>query len=241
MAKKAKKITRKQLLNQPDEFLTLSGRLFQYSVEHKYHLLAVLGGIIVLVLIISGYRFNMMKKADEAFARLDRGQRKYETLLQAEGPQKAYEQVREDFQDLLENYAGQTGGKFARLIFADIAYRGGQPDEAINLYSEALNDFADVFYRHSILIGLGYAYEEKKDLKKALSYFQQVAAASDSVLRAEALFNTGRLHAALGEIEKSKTSFQLLSAEQPDSLYAELARERSAGNSPPANKTPAAP
>ncbi|KPJ78509.1 MAG: hypothetical protein AMJ54_03265 [Deltaproteobacteria bacterium SG8_13] len=241
MAKKAKKITRKELLNQPDEFLTLSSRLFQYALEHKYQLLCALGGLIVLVLMISGFRYSSMKKADEAFARLEEGRTKYETLLEEKGPQQAYEQVRADFRQLLEDYSGQTGGKFARVIFADICYRGRQPDEAIELYNAALGDFDDSFYRNTILNGLGYAYEEKQDLEKAVTYFQQVAASPDSVLKAQALFNVGRLYAALGEFEKSKQSFQRLTSEQPDSLYADLARDRSAEEPQQAVGTPTSP
>ena len=241
MAKKAKKITRKQLLHEPDEFLTQSGRLFKYAVEHKYQLLGVLGGIIALVLIISGFRYTSLKKADEAFARLEKGRTKYEALLAEKGPQQAYEQVREDFQKLLQRFSGQTGGKFARVIFADICYRGGHPDEAIALYNAALADFDDPFYRHTILNGLGYAYEQKQDLQQAVAYFQQVAAAPNSVLKAEALFNAGRLYAALGEAEKSNQSFRQLTSEQPDSLYAELARERIGGEPHQADETPSSP
>ena len=241
MAKKAKKITRKQLLNEPDEFLTQSGRLFQYALEHKYQLLGALGVLIALVLVISGIRYSSLKKADEAFARLEISRTKYEALLAEKGPQQAYEQVREDFQQILQRFSGQTGGKFARVIFADICYRGGQPDEAIDLYDAALKDFDDPFYRNTILNGLGYAYEEKKDLEKAVAYFQQVAASPDTVLKAEALFNAGRLYAALGEEEKSNQSFRQLSSEQPDSIYAEMARERTAGESNPSVETTASP
>ena len=241
MAKKTKKITRKQLLNQPDEFLTHSSRLFKYALEHKYQLLGVLGGIIALVLIISGFRYSSLKKADQAFARLEEARTKYEVLLEEKGPQQAYEQVREDFQQLLRRYSGQTGGKFARVIFADICYRGGRPDEAIDLYNAALEDFDDPFYRNTILHGLGYAYEEKRQLEKAVAYFQQVAASPDSVLKAEALFNAGRLYAALGEVEKSNQSFRQLTSEQPNSLYAELARERTAAAPIKAAEAPETP
>ncbi len=241
MAKKAKKITRKQLLHEPDEFLTISSRLFQFAVEHKYQLLGALGGLIALVLVISGIRYSLLRKADEAFARLEEGRTKYEALLQEKGPEQAYEQVRAEFTQLLEKYSGQTGGKFARVMYADICYRAGQPDEAIDLYTAALEDFDDPFYRNTILNGLAYAYEKKQDLEKAVAYFQQVAGAPDSVLKAEALFNAGRLYAALGEFEKSRQSFQQLSAEQPDSLYAELARERSAEKPQQADESPASP
>lgn len=241
MVKKVKKVTRKELLNQPDEFLTQSSRLFRYILEHKYQLLAALGGLIAIVLVVSGFRYSSLKKADEAFARLETARTKYESLLAEKGPRQAYELVQQDFQRILDKYARQTGGKFARLIFADICYRGGESDQAIELYNTALEDFDDPFYRNVIITGLAYAYEKKRDLEKAVSYFEQVASSPDSVLKAEALFNAGRLYAAMGEFEKSKQRFRQLNSEQPDSLYAELARERIAGDATKAAETSAPP
>ena len=56
MAKKRKK-TRKELLKEPDEFMTLSGKLIKFAVEHKKQLTYGLGIILALVVIISGVRF----------------------------------------------------------------------------------------------------------------------------------------------------------------------------------------
>ena len=56
MAKKRKK-TRKELLREPDEFMTISGKLIGFAVDHKNQLAYALGIIVILALIISGYRF----------------------------------------------------------------------------------------------------------------------------------------------------------------------------------------
>jgi len=74
---------------------------------------------------------------------------------------------------------------------------------------------------------LGYAYEAKKEYNSALEYFEKISVGSDPVLKAEALFNMGRLYAALGNAEKSQQAFQKIVADLPQSFYAELAKERS--------------
>ena len=53
MAKKRKK-TRKELLKEPDEFITLSSKLIGFGVEHKNQLIYGLGIIVALALIVSG-------------------------------------------------------------------------------------------------------------------------------------------------------------------------------------------
>ena len=60
MAKKRKK-TRKELLREPDEFMTISGKLIGFAIDHKKQLTYALGIIVVLALIISGYRFFLIR------------------------------------------------------------------------------------------------------------------------------------------------------------------------------------
>ena len=224
MAKK-KKISRKKLLKEPDEFLTFSARLFQYTLEHKYQLLAALGGIVAVVLIVTGIRFYSLRSAKEAFALLEKSRAKYEKLLTEKDSQAAYQEVKSDFEHILDKYGNKAGGKLARVMFADICHRAEELDQAILLYEKALADFQDPFIRNSIFSGLAYAYEKKQDYKKAAEYFEKIAASDDSVLKGEALFNIGRLYAALGDHEKSQTAYQQLVTEQPDSIYIDLAKE----------------
>jgi tetratricopeptide (TPR) repeat protein len=224
MAKK-KKISRKKLLKEPDEFLTFSARLFQYALEHKYQLLAALGGIVAVVLIVTGIKYYSLQKSKEAFALLEKSRAKYVKLLDEKDPQTAYEEVKSDFEHILDEYGNKAGGKLARVLFADICHRAENLDQAIFLYEKALADFQDPFIRNSIYTGLAYAYEKKQAYKKATEYFEKIAASADPVLKGEALFNIGRLYAVLGDHEKSQTAYQQLVAEQPDSIYIDLAKE----------------
>jgi len=224
MAKK-KKISRKKLLKEPDEFLTFSAKLFQYSLEHKYQLLASLGAIIAVVLIVTGIRFFSLQGSKESFALLEKSRARYEKLLGEKDAQTAYEEVKSDFEHILDKYGNKVGGKLARVMFADICYGADNLDQAIFLYEEALADFQDPFIRNSIFSGLAYAHEKKQAYKKATEYFEKIAASTDPVLKGEALFNIGRLYAALGDHEKSQTAYKQLVAEQPDSIYIDLVKE----------------
>jgi len=226
MAIKKKKVTRKQLLKEPDEFLSLSSRLFQFALEHKYHLLAALGGILLVVLTVSGIRYYSQQRAGEAFSLLEKGRLKYQTLLAQGDARKAYLDVQNDFEQIIADYTDKMGGKLARVAYANICYRGGESDKAITLYEQALSDFDDPFYRNIILNGLGYAYEEKRDLQKAAEYFEKITAGSDPVFKGEARYNLGRLYATLGDIEKSRAAYQEVISESPDSIYINLVREK---------------
>ncbi|MGW8188259.1 MAG: tetratricopeptide repeat protein, partial [Desulfobacterales bacterium] len=216
-------------LKEPDEFLTLSARLFQFVVKHKFQMLAVLGGVILIVLAVSGWRYHSRQRANESLAQLQKSWNRYQTLRngQDKDPVLAFQEVRAEFEQLIADSGDEPGGKMARVIFADICFDAGEADKAIALYKSALEDFKQPFYRDQILNGLGYAYEAKKEYNTALEYFEKISEGSDPVLKAEALYNMGRLYAALGATEKSQQAYQKIVTDSPQSFYAELAKERS--------------
>jgi len=224
-----KKVSRKKRLKEPDEFLTLSARLFQFVVKHKYQMLAALGGVILIVLVFSGWSYYSHQRANESLAQLQKSWNRYETLRNAQDkdPVLAFQEVRAEFEQLIADFGDKPGGKMARVIFADICFDAGETDKAIALYKSALEEFKQPFYREQILNGLGYAYEAKKEYNSALEYFEKISVGNDPELKAEALFNMGRLYAALGNAEKSQQAFQKIVADLPQSFYAELAKERS--------------
>ena len=223
---KRKKVTRKQLLKEPDEFLTFSAKLFNFVVKYKVQALGALGGLILIVLAISGFSYYSHKQASEAVAQLQKSWNRYESLRNEKGPVEAYQTVGPEFDKILNDHGRQPGGKAARVILANISYNGGDADKAIALYKAALEDFADPFYRGQILNGLGYAHEAKNDFEKAAEYFETIATGSSEVLRGEALFNLGRLYGTLGNLGKSMDAYQKVISDYPNSLYADMARER---------------
>ena len=89
MAKKRKK-TRKELLKEPDEFITFSGKLIQFAAEHRTHITYALGIILSLAVIISGIRFVSIRSENNASILLDKGLSQYNSLRNTEKPDDVY-------------------------------------------------------------------------------------------------------------------------------------------------------
>jgi tetratricopeptide (TPR) repeat protein len=228
MAKK--KITRKELLNEQDEFITFSGKLIQFIAAHKAKILIGTGALVALVLVFSGISYFSSRAEASAFLLLEKGIARYERIHQAEGAQKAYQEVGGDFKTLLDKYPRKEGGKLARVVYGNMAYRAGDFETAIHNYERALGDFPErPFFRQLILSSLGYAHEGKKDLQKAVGYFEQVASSSEAARRDEALFNLGRIHGELGNLEKSREAYGKILSDHGGSIYTEIAREKMTG------------
>ena len=229
MAKKRKK-TRKELLKEPDEFMTLSGKLIGFAVDHKNQLTYALGIIVALALIISGFRFLSIRSENKASALLDQSITKYENVKDDEKPAETYDRVSADFQLILDKYGNKQSGKIARLTYANICYQTGKYDQAIELYKRSLKDFENHAAIHNQVTGsLGYAYAQKKDYTSAVGYFEQLSSAPDSIMKGEALYHLGWLYDKLGQTEKSKDAYNKILSDHQDFIYIDLVKEKMAG------------
>jgi len=226
MAKK--KVTRKELLNEPDEFITFSAKLLKIMATYKVQLSYGVGLLILIGIIYSGISYFSYRSESRAFAVLEKTMKNYEILREKNGPEKAFKEVNNDFVKIIDKYSGNRGGKIARIEFANISINAGDTDGAIALYRKALEDFNDdKTLKNIILSGLGYAYEEKNDSKSAVKYFEMIVSEPDAFLKDEALFNLGRIYAAMGNKKMSRDAYKKIVSEFADSFYFSIAKERS--------------
>ena len=229
MAKK-KKVSRKKLLKEPDEFITLSGKIIQFAMEYKTHFTYGIGILVALAVLIAGYRFFTIRSENKSLALLDRAVSTYQTALRTQDIQRAYQAVIKDFRMILDKYGNKEGGKLARVTFANICFDAGEYSEAIKLYEESLKNFEhQPMIYNLILSGLGYANEQLNEHQRAVTYFEKIVARDDKILGDEALFNLGMLYEKLGEKSKSENAFQQIISDFPDSMYIDIIKERSSG------------
>ncbi len=227
---KTKKVTRKQLLKEPDEFLTISRKLINFGVAHKKPLIGIASGLLLLLIIFSALQYVAYRSENTAFSLLGKAWSRYEVALEDGTPAEAYDAVASDFQALLSSYGRTEAGRLGRVMYADIAYEAGKPDEAIRLYEAALGSFEDdPGLRNLVLSGLGYAHEKRNAYKEAAANFERIVAGESPVLKGEAYFNLGRIYGLLDDAEKSRSAYETILSDYADSIYADLVKERLAG------------
>ena len=229
MAKK-KRVTRKKLLKEPDEFITTTGRIIRWSQQYQKPLSYTAGAVFILLLAVAGFRYFAEQAENKAFQLLSQAIITFESRSSASGPEKAYQETKEDFEYILNKYKNKHGGELARVVYANINYDAGNPDQAILLYEQALKEQGKgSSLRNFILSSLGYAYEKKNDLQTALSYFEKIIESDDPMMKDVALFNQARLHEALGDLSRSRDAYKRLASDYADSVYFELAKEKNNG------------
>jgi tetratricopeptide (TPR) repeat protein len=224
-----KKISRKQLLNEPDEILTFTRKLFNYCLAHQNQLIIAAGVVIAVILTFSAIKYFSIQSETKAFAKLAEVTRDYQAAA-TEEPEKAYETVKSGFEEFIKQYGGKDAGKVGRLSFAEICFKAGKYDEAIPLYEAALKDFgSDPFYSNELRSSLAYAYQAKEDYDNATKQFQMIVDAPDAANKAQALFNLGAIYETKGEKEKSREAYNKIIADFSDSIYTRIAKEKVAG------------
>ncbi len=222
-----KRVTRKELLKEPDEFMTLTGKVIQFVRTYQQYILYGTSALVLAGLLFSGFRYYRGWQENRAFTALEKAIEQYEAIDEKKADLSP---AKEDFRTLVKKYSGYSGGKIGRVIYANICYDSGDYDAAIDAYTKALEDFVDhpslkTFIKSSI----GYAYQAKKNYQAAAEHFEAMVSDPAIYMKDEALFNLGLLYAKLGKPAKSREAFQKILTDYSDSTYIEMVREQLAG------------
>jgi predicted negative regulator of RcsB-dependent stress response len=183
----AQKYTRKQL-RKPDEFISISMRLWDVVRRHASRVLAMMA---VAVLIIGGvwtWSYFADAKASKATGTLSRAFDIYNQTIfptvdklppsedgiprfrTREGKLKAADK---EFSKALDEAGGKLGA-MTLLMRASVRYDQGRYDKALKDYQDFLSKSDDESYRYMAQEGIAYCYEGSKALDKALSHFRKL-------------------------------------------------------------------
>ncbi|MFH1479929.1 MAG: tetratricopeptide repeat protein [Pseudomonadota bacterium] len=203
MAKK--KVTRKELLKAPDEFISFSARtaLFIRGHSRQFTFIGVFFACLVIIyLIVTTYLGYINKRGQDAYNKA------YYRLLQSmstEKDQKGMEEAEKLFSKVSNDYGSS---RVARLALPELAYiklREKKYDEAITLYQQFLKEsLSDPSYQSLTKLALSGCYEMKGDFEKAIETLKQVMAESTGSFNEQAMLNLARVYRLTNQEEKSK-------------------------------------
>ena len=203
MAKK--KVTRKQLLKEPDEFLTFSGRAALFIREHttpfKYLGVAVAAGLLIY-LGITTFMGYINKKGQNAYNTA------YYILAENANPEKDAQTLKESaelFQKVIDKY-GMS--KVSRLALPELAYlrmAERKYDEAIGLYLDFLREVPENSpYQSLARLALAACYESKGELESAIESLSQLMEGPNDLFKEQAMLSLARVYRLDNQKDKAK-------------------------------------
>jgi tetratricopeptide (TPR) repeat protein len=226
----AKKVSRKQLLKEPDEFITFTGKVIRLVRTYQKQVIITFGIAVSIFLILSLIKVFTNRAENNAFALLNQANNKFNSFVTTEDATTALEEVEKDFEYIINKYSRHQAGKIARVNYANYCYRAGEYDRAAILYEAALKDYGkNSSYHNFILNGLGYSYKAKKDYEISAGYFEMIVSSNNHLLRDEALFNLAKLYSLLEKDNKRTEALKTIVSDYPESIYIELVKSQLSG------------
>jgi TolA-binding protein len=214
-------------LKQPDEFITFSSRLLAQVIEQKNKIMAALGGIVVLVLIITAVNYFSQKADEKSLQMLSGVVSRYAALQGESGDVAAYQGTKDELTEIVDTYGGNIGGKLANFFLAGSSFAAGEYGASATLYRKAASDFKGVFpFETMAKSSLGYALAQQGDHDAAAGIFEDMTKTEAPVMADELLFALARQYAATGKTELQKETAQKLIETYPESIYTNVIQEK---------------
>jgi tetratricopeptide (TPR) repeat protein len=207
---KTKKIIKKKL-KEPDEFITLTEKTYLFITHHSKPI--AVGGIIVLILILSLFFFQRWEKKNEeqAYQMFNLAVESYQMVStpSREGTPQEYKNVLEKFNEVIEKFPRTSSGRLSILYKGNIHLRLGEFEEAIKAYEGFLKKAGkEKIYQSFAMEGLGYSYEGKKDYEKALNAYQKIIDLGENFQLENAYLGMGRCYEKLGKNKEALENYK---------------------------------
>jgi predicted negative regulator of RcsB-dependent stress response len=211
----------KQDLKGPDVFQSTFERITDYISENQTRFYVMVTATVVAVAIAFGiylYWNNYQTSAVEIYAK---AQENLTRSAQAQSPELAKESVKM-YKELIDSYPRSWSAQVARYHLGNIYYQTGEIDNAIAAYKDfvasAPSDNSGI--KFLALTSLGYCYEAKKDIKGALSYFEEAQKNSNPGFESIGFRNIARIYEQLSDKKKALENYQnaLLKSTDPSMM-----------------------
>jgi len=198
------KITRKELLKKPDEFINFSARAINFARENSKRFSYL--GIIILCILgiylgINTYLKYINKKGQETFNIA------YYTMIKNMGPNTSKAVLNESeelFRKVIDKY---RMSKAARLTLPELGYIKFQDkryDEAITQYQAFMDKLPkDDPYQDLAKLALAACYEEKGEFDIAIQELEQLVSGPEGFFKQQAMLSLARIYRTMGKPDKS--------------------------------------
>ena len=223
MAKK--KISRKELLKQPDEFLTFSSKAVTFFNAHLRELKVlgyILAMLVVAYLAVNAYLRHVNKKGQEAY---NAGYYELTENLKPETKPEVLDKAGKLFEKVIDEYGFS---KAARLAYPQVAYvdfLGGKFDDAIASYQKFLTKVSgDKKYQILTDLAIAASYEAKGDFKLATETLAPILKTANDPFKETVMLSLARLYRLDNQTEKAKEILKEFVEQYKDSPFLPMAK-----------------
>jgi len=194
------KMSRKELLNAPDELITTTGTIVTWIKSNPVRFATITVIIAVALLSGTGLYYWTLNREFTSMLEYNKSTGNAELAL-----------------TISQNYTGTKAGKLARLRLAKIAYTKKDFDNAIGNADDFINSWGheDIFYWESLLL-LSMAYMGKNDTERALPLMDNCIDEAPEAIKDQALFHKANILSDMGKYSDAKKALEGISTKYSD-------------------------
>ncbi len=219
-----KKVSRKELLKEPDEFFTTSGTVIQYFRDNPRRMTAALAGLVILVLAalaFTSYQKFRVTKSHELF---EAAHQSYETALaDPNASPEVLDKLLTSFDAIAKDYSSLISGEMALLYTGHVLYRKGDYKEALDRYNRMQStNLVRSGLAPLIMYHIAMTRFALKEYDQALSILDQLSQDINSPYRREAFASVARIYEAIGknmEAAQAYKQYLKMFPEAPDAIF----------------------
>ena len=178
------RVTRRDLLKRPDEFLAFVQQTISYFKENQKVVVIVTAAAVIAAASFGVFTFWRSSNLQQALFLEQEGNRLFSSKeiqgvsgMEQIKPVADVKKALEKYKLIIQNYSGTKNAERALVYIGDCYFRLKQFDEAEKSYLEYLKKHPKQgFFSMAANQSLGYVYEAKRDYDNAIKYFLAASA-----------------------------------------------------------------
>ena len=220
-----KRVTRKELLKAPDEFISTTGQVFQF-VRERPRLVGIASVVaLVCVLALAGffaYKKQQQTKSHELF---ERAAGEYEALTRGPTPptSEQLDKLFAEFDSISKNHPSSTSGEMALLYSGHVLYSKKDYQGALARYTQFQStSLSKSGLEPLVMYHIATTRFALKEYEEAKRLFEDLAKDTNSPYRREAYASVARIYEAMKKNKEAVQAYRQylkMFPEAPDAAF----------------------
>ncbi|MBF0530450.1 MAG: tetratricopeptide repeat protein [Deltaproteobacteria bacterium] len=219
-----KKISRKELLKSPDEFLTFSEKAIRFFQQNSEKIFRSAALVLALVLLMAGLKWYLGYRDRQILT--DYAEAMVKTSHQKKFDAAKQQEAAASLEKFIKDYPRSASARSALLNLGDIYYNLNKFDLSEQAYQKFLDGLKpeEESFKPLVLDSQGYVLEAQNKFDQAAERWKQLLGLPGDSLKQEALISLGRVYLTAGRKDDARKAYQELISTYPSSGYLELAK-----------------
>jgi predicted negative regulator of RcsB-dependent stress response len=225
----AKKISRKELLKEPDEFITTSASVAQYMRENTRQVIILIGTLVVALVIgvlIYGYRQNRLTESHMLYQKAYLEYSKADVSAEKVTDEQ-WRQILQQFDQVIRDYGATPDGELALLYSGHTLYKLKDFKGAAKRYEKMQStSLVKKGLGSLVMYHLAMTRLASKDYEEAVSLFDQLCKITGSPYSRAAHASIAKIYMTMGKDKEALQAYRQYLKMFPQAPDAPLVRAK---------------